>query len=174
MRNIVGLILAFTLTGTMVIPENSPSLWRKADKNIERIFKGQLIARKSITLNDKQLADIGDQFVSKGIYQLLVEEKPVGYLVLATSMGRFESFDYMIVYTTELVVKEINILNYTSSHGGEVASPRWLKQFIGYSGKHLKYGSDIDAISGATISAISLTKDIESITVFMKKNFKES
>ena len=66
-------------------------------------------------------------------------------------------------------VKSIDILEYNSSHGGEIASQKWLKQFVGYDGKPLKYGSDIDAVSGATYSATSLVKDVESVTLFMKK-----
>ena len=162
--------LAFiVVTGATLLPEKPASYWKKTDTNLERIYKSPVITRKSVELSEKELSDINGQFVNNGIYQLLSGNEFVGFLVLTSSMGRFEPFDYMVVYNSDRSVKEIDVLNYTSPHGGEVASQKWLKQFVGYDGKHLKYGSDIDAITGATYSASSLVKDIESITIYMKK-----
>ncbi len=168
MKMFIAILTMILLTGTTLIPEKAESFWKKADKNIERIFKGQIIKKKSVELSEKELSDVGRLFVNNGIYELLSTNELLGYMVLTSSKGRYESFEYMVVYNPELVVKEIDILNYTSSHGGEIASKKWLAQFVGYDGKHLKYGSDIDAISGATYSAVSLVKNVEVISIFMK------
>lgn len=169
MKMFFALLTLLVLSGATLLPEKSPSFWKKADKNLERIFKSSVITKKSVELSERELSNIGNQFVNNGIYLLLIDTDLVGLLVFTSSMGRFESFDYMVVYNPDFSIKEINILNYTSSHGGEVASQKWLKQFVGYDGKHLKYGSDIDAVTGATYSATSLVKDIESITNYIKK-----
>ncbi len=53
---------------------------------------------------------------------------------------------------------------YREDHGAEVGSKRWLKQFIGKSGdNNLKYQKDIVAISGATISAKSMTNEVNKL-----------
>ena len=50
------------------------------------------------------------------------------------------------------------MLIYREDYGGEIGSKRWLRQFIGKTSKDkLKYQKDIMAISGATISASSMT-----------------
>ena len=170
MKMFIVLLTILLLCGATIIPEKSASFWKKADKNLERIFKGETLTKKGVEFGEKELSKNDMPFVNNGIYQLFHDKELLGYLVLTASMGRYESFDYMVVYDLELTVKEIDVLNYTSSHGGEVASKKWLKQFVGYNGKHLKYGTDIEAITGATYSAGSLTKDLESITNLLKKN----
>lgn len=169
MKLFFAFLTFLVVSGATLLPEKPASYWKKAEKNLERIYKSPDITRKSVELNEKELSGINSQFVNNGIYHLLNGKEFVGFMVLTSSMGRFEPFDYMVVYNTDMSVKEIDVLNYTSPHGGEVASQKWLKQFVGYNGKHLKYGSDIDAITGATYSASSLVKDIGTITNYMKK-----
>jgi len=50
----------------------------------------------------------------------------------------------------------------------EICSKNWLKQFIGYQGNPLRYKADIDGISGATISANSITSDIQDVHKYMR------
>jgi Na+-translocating ferredoxin:NAD+ oxidoreductase RnfG subunit len=55
-------------------------------------------------------------------------------------------------------------LVYREDHGGEVGSKRWLNQFSGKSkADNLIYQKDIAAISGATISAKSMTNEINKL-----------
>lgn len=166
MKIVTALLAILLFSGGTLYPEKPASFWKKVDKNLNRIFNGKIITKKDVELNVKELTEL--KFKNNGIYLLVSDGETLGYVVFASSMGRFESFDYMVVYNPDVTVKEINVLNYTSPHGGEVASPRWLKQFIGYEGKHLKYGSDIEALTGATYSATSLVRDVEAVTVFMK------
>lgn len=80
----------------------------------------------------------------------------------ARNSENYEYFDYLILYNNALVIELVKVYNYQASHGHEVCSPSWLKQFKGYAGeKELDYGGNIDAISGATISAVSMIVDIE-------------
>jgi hypothetical protein len=79
-------------------------------------------------------------------------------------MGRSEKFEYLVLYTPDIVVQRVSILQYSSSRGTGVTSKRWLKQFIGNKGEVLTYGKDVQAISGATFSAQSLTHDIPELS----------
>jgi hypothetical protein len=81
-----------------------------------------------------------------------------------------EYFDYYALLNTQYSILEIKVYNYAATHGQEICSKAWLKQFKGYDGsKHLQYGKDIDAISGATISGIALTEDIGTAVTILKK-----
>ncbi len=74
----------------------------------------------------------------------------------------FEYFDYYIIFDESLSVKKIRVYNYQATHGHEVSSKGWLKQFIGYKGdEKLEYGKNIDSISGATISANAITYNVQ-------------
>lgn len=72
-----------------------------------------------------------------------------------------EYFDYFILFTENNEVKQVEVFNYQATYGFEITSRGWLKQFKGFSGEtELKPGNEIDAISGATKSVESITKDV--------------
>jgi len=84
--------------------------------------------------------------------------------------GESEFFDYYIFFDTAASVQRVKIYNYQASHGQEVTSTNWLKQFKNYDGKEeLVAGKNIDAISGATISVDATTFDIELKTNTLRK-----
>lgn len=73
----------------------------------------------------------------------------------------FETFDYILLVNRDMEVIHVEVVDYPGEYGYEVSSKNWLKQFIGYKGENWAYGKDIDGISGATISANSITYDIQ-------------
>ena len=75
----------------------------------------------------------------------------------------YEKFDYMILFDSLGVVDYVQVLDYPGDHGYEISNKKWLKKFKGYAGGKLRYGKEIDAISGATISANSITQDIKQV-----------
>ncbi|MCF8392078.1 MAG: FMN-binding protein, partial [Bacteroidales bacterium] len=73
-----------------------------------------------------------------------------------------EYFDYFILFDAAKTVELVRVFNYQASHGQEVTAPGWLRQFVGYGGQEgLVVGREIDAISGATISADGITMDLQ-------------
>lgn len=83
-----------------------------------------------------------------------------------------EYFDFVVVFDGYGVVENIKVYSYMATHGHEVTARGWLKQFYGYNGsQQLRIGKEIDAISGATISANSLTACVEYITNQIQSQF---
>lgn len=81
-----------------------------------------------------------------------------------------EYFDYYILFDANKTVQDVRVFNYQATHGHEVTAKGWLKQFIGHDGtESLQVNSNVDAISGATISAHAITSDIEMKTKALKK-----
>lgn len=77
----------------------------------------------------------------------------------------YEFFDYFVMFDMQASVIDVKIYNYAATHGHEVTSKAWLKQFKDYNGsRNLIVGKDIDAISGATTSVNSLTNNIQWVT----------
>lgn len=81
--------------------------------------------------------------------------------------GPSEYFDAIIIFDKKNIVKKVEVYNYKATHGQEVSARSWLKQFIDYKGGSLRYGKDIDALSGATISAENLTNEVVRIATFL-------
>ena len=133
-------------------------LINRAEKRAAKIFKDYDIHREPI------LADDPEQFFGQGdtLFRL-VDKKggPRGFLVISSAMGRFEKFDFMMVYDLDLFMKDLVILVYRSEYGYQVSARGWLRQFLNNPPQtSYAYGQNIDAVSGATISGRSLTSNV--------------
>lgn len=152
------------LLGALAGPQNELPVHfeRRIDKALKPILKTEEISYTFI-----------DSTAGADLYQLKAEDMFHGYMAIASSKGRFERFYYMIYYADDLSVQKVKIIQYNSTRGTEVASKRWLKQFEGNKGEELRYGKDVNAISGATYSATSITKDIPVVTKWVQSVVRE-
>jgi len=81
---------------------------------------------------------------------------------LPESVGDSEYFDYFILFDSNKSIRSVRVYNYQATHGAEVSTPGWLRQFVGYRGeKILRPGKEIDVISGATVSVDALVQDVQ-------------
>lgn len=69
------------------------------------------------------------------------------------------TFDYMVLFNEHREIKLVKVLVYRENYGGEIASNRWLRQFIGLR----KPKPFVDAISGATISVHNIHQAINKL-----------
>ncbi len=61
-------------------------------------------------------------------------------------------------------ILQVKVLDYQSEYGYEICAKSWLRQFEGFKGCDLRYNStEVDAISGATVSARSIVEDISNL-----------
>lgn len=82
----------------------------------------------------------------------------------------YEYFDYFTILNKQKSIVDVKVYNYAATHGSEICSKGWLRQFVGYNGtKELRYGKDIDGISGATISGQAITDDINDAVKRLKQ-----
>ena len=101
------------------------------------------------------------------------EEKIIGYLLVTQSFSKTNTFDYYVLYNTQVEILKVEVLSYRESHGFEICNKRWLKQFIGINiGSEFEYNDKVDAISGATISVNSIKSSIFQNTQYLKKLIK--
>lgn len=83
-------------------------------------------------------------------------------ICLPEGAGNSEYFDYFILFDGNKSIKSVRVFNYQATHGAEVTTPGWLRQFVGYRGeKRLRPGKEIDVISGATVSVDALVQDLQ-------------
>ena len=57
--------------------------------------------------------------------------QPLGYVVSDEVIGKFELISYAVGIGLDGAVKQVEILSYRESHGGEVRLPAWRRQFVG-------------------------------------------
>jgi Na+-transporting NADH:ubiquinone oxidoreductase subunit C len=92
----------------------------------------------------------------------------LGAVAVDEVIGKFERITYAVGVDARGAVKQVEILSYRESHGGEVRLPAWRKQFVGKdAGSALTVGDDIAGVSGATLSCNHVTAGVKRlVTVF--------
>jgi Na+-transporting NADH:ubiquinone oxidoreductase subunit C len=88
----------------------------------------------------------------------------LGFFIVDYVIGKHLVIDYAIALEPDGRVKQVEILEYRESYGGEVANPDWLVQFEGKtSGDPLEMDKNIRNISGATLSSRHVTEGIKRV-----------
>ncbi len=131
-----------------------------------------------IALKEKGVEFVGEVHVSEKldkyeplkIYSFRKSNGENFYAVFTQAKGRYDYFDYLLAVNMNFEVAKIRILKYRSEHGGEIKSKKWLEQFVNYSSGELRYKKEISALSGATMSAKSLTADVPRVLKILKKS----
>jgi Na+-translocating ferredoxin:NAD+ oxidoreductase RnfG subunit len=143
---------------------------KRMNKTIAGIWPKQVITKTPINLNSEIQNKLSFKLGKNVFYKLSAQSKTVAYMMLAQGRGKMNLFDYMIVYKPDLSILKVKLLVYREEYGGEIGSNRWLKQFIGKSDPNkMKFGHDIQNISGATLSVRSINEGIKRNTIRIKE-----
>lgn len=164
-------LVAFTKTEIKDIPEKVIVKVKKAVSDTYGVttFEMQPITVPKII--DKQTKI---DFGNGRLVRLKNSETVIGYAYIGEAASMKNLFDYVILFEADLRIKKSKVLIYREDYGRQIGSQRWLKQFIGLQvGDTIEYGENIDAISGATISARSMTiatRDVLESIAILKEN----
>ncbi len=146
------------------------------EKEIKTAFNLEKYSKQPITVSSEVNETLPIKIDKTNFFKLQNEEKVVGYYYLGQAFGKADYFDFMVIFDKDLIVSKVKVLVYREDHGSEVGSKRWLNQFIGKkTNENLTYQKDVAAISGATISAKSMTNEVNKLlkTVTILHNKKQ-
>jgi len=164
--------------GDLVIPQ------KKINKTITKLWNDKALVLQEADLKLSTLCLGNSRLFTVRDQSRLIGFVDVGRVNSCRSGGcsidagdaavEFEYFDYFFVTDTLGKVLNVKVYNYRATHGHEIMSRGWLRQFIGYSGKEkLLYGKDIEAISGATVSVNAIIEDIQMELNCLRKYLSE-
>jgi len=165
------IILGFfsLLLTSFLVPEK---VEKKANKEIEKFFEIDKFSKEYISISEKVPAS----FSENNFFRIKKGTTLLGYGYIGNAPSKTATFDYLVLFDKDFIITKSKVLIYREEYGGEIGSKRWLEQFEGSSSKtpELKLVKDIIPISGATISAQSMTKAInqllESIKILKQEN----
>lgn len=87
-----------------------------------------------------------------------------GFFIVDYVIGKHLVIDYAVALSPNGSVKQIEILNYRESYGGEIRNPDWRKQFVGKTpSSHFALNDGITNISGATLSCRHMTEGVRRV-----------
>jgi Na+-translocating ferredoxin:NAD+ oxidoreductase RnfG subunit len=89
----------------------------------------------------------------------------LGYVFVDEVLGRQDMITYAVGIDASGKMSPLEVLSYRESHGGEIRGTAWRNQFDGREGlQHLRFGTDIKNIAGATLSCEHVTQGVRWIT----------
>ncbi|MCF8338435.1 MAG: FMN-binding protein [Bacteroidales bacterium] len=158
--------IALTLALATMLPgqgDLSERTYKKSRKELEKTFSDSLHT-KFIPVPDSIRETYKLQ--KKSVFRVW-DEKKEAIMILATAKGRYDYFDFMVLFDKDLKINKVKVLIYRSGHGYEITNKRWLSQFKREK-RPYRYGKNIDAISGATLSGDAITQRLNRLTKAMQ------
>lgn len=147
----------------------SPRLQEKLESAIGETYGVERFDVEWITVDPGLDQKAPSALGGKNLFKVISQGNVLGMGYLGEAPSMKDIFDYVVLFEPDMHIKKTKILIYREDYGRQVGSQRWLKQFIGRkAGESLGYGKDIDGISGATISAKSMTLAVGQVLESMK------
>jgi hypothetical protein len=127
------------------------------------MFEGRLLTRDFRILSSAQIQAIeSDSGVKVANEQLHAwRDAGGGWFLLDQVIGKHEFINYAVALDANGSIRQLEILDYHESYGGEVHLPAWRRQFVGKQhGAPLQLNGAIKNISGATLSCGHVTDGV--------------
>jgi len=88
--------------------------------------------------------------------------QPDGYALFDEQLGQHELISFATFFDAEGRITRVEVVTYREPYGDGIRAERFRKQFVGKSAaSQFRPGTDIDSISGATISSRSMCVGVE-------------
>ena len=153
--------------------ETESLIYNHYGDSVSVLFK-KISIPKEIKLHAEKNARL--RFIRDQIYiwEISSNEEMIGLAYLDNVKGKSQPITFVVFFDSNGRVLKSHIVKYREPIGGEVSNQYWLKQFFGRSSvSGYKIGSDIDGISGATISVNAVTRGIHRSTFIVDYLLKQ-
>lgn len=167
LKNIIIVLSCLWGFNNTEIPEK---VLKKAEKEIKKFYDIASFTKENITFTALDASNTPSDFSSGNLFRIIENDVVLGYGYLGNAPSKTATYDYLVLFDREWIITKTTVLIYREEYGGEIGSKRWLQQFDGSSSEviPLTYVKDIIPISGATISAQSMTRAINDLLQSLK------
>ena len=93
----------------------------------------------------------------------------LGYAVIGEEIGKYRPITFMVGTSTGLAIRDVEVLVYRESRGGEVRYARFLRQYRGKSvANPIRTNRDIINVAGATLSVNALNLGVKRVLLSLQ------
>ena len=153
----------------LVAPSAFAVQYLTVDQAQRAIFPGKSFTTAPVKLTSLQRKAIEQ---ASGVRVLHAEQQVWrvsggGWFIVDDVVGKHEFITYAAGLNPDGSVKQIEIMDYRETYGGQIRDQKWRAQFVGKNSKStLKLDSDIKNISGATLSCRHITDGVKRLLAF--------
>ena len=143
------------------LPKN---IEKKVNKEVAKTFEVDNFSLTSVAIPAQLQSQLPCKITADNLYRIEEGESLYGYAYVDKAPSKTAEFDYLVLFNKDLEIVRSRVLIYREEYGGEIGSNRWLKQFEGKNGQdRVSHETNIDGISGATISVRSMTQSMDKL-----------
>jgi FMN-binding protein len=153
----------------LVAPSAFAVQYLTVDQAQRAIFPGKSFTAAPVKLTGVQRKAIEQ---ASGV-RVLRDEQQVwgvsggGWFIVDEVVGKHEYITYAAGLSPDGSVKQIEIMDYRETYGGQIRDQKWRAQFVGKTSRStLKLDCDIKNISGATLSCRHITDGVKRLLAF--------
>jgi Na+-translocating ferredoxin:NAD+ oxidoreductase RnfG subunit len=159
----------------LVAPSAFAVQYLTIDQAQRAIFPGKSFTVASVKLTSAQRKAIEQ---ASGV-RVLRDEQQVwrvsggGWFIVDEVVGKHEFITYAAGLNADGSVKQIEVMDYRETYGGQIRDGKWRAQFAGKTARStLKLDADIKNISGATLSCRHITDGVKRLLAFYEVALK--
>ena len=109
----------------------------------------------------ERLSGVPGRTAQHQVWQARAKGKAIGWFFVDQVIGKHELITYALGINADGAIGQVQVIEYLENVGSQVRYPRWLDQFVGKTVEsRLQVDSDIENISGATLSSRHVTDGI--------------
>jgi FMN-binding domain len=98
-----------------------------------------------------------------------------GWFIVDEVVGKHDFITYAVGLNANGSVKQIEVMDYRETYGGEIRNENWRAQFVGKTSQSpLRLDRDIKNISGATLSCRHITDGVKRLLAFYEIALKRT
>ncbi len=158
--SVVALIITLFLS-SFGLPTN---IEKKVLREVEKVFEVTDFEMQPVEVSPGLNKQLPTKISTENLYKVVEGSNLLGYGFVDKAPSKTAQFDYLVLFDKDLKVIHSKVLVYREEYGGEIGSSRWLKQFLGKTGKdRVSPETNVDAIAGATISVRSMTRSMDNL-----------
>ncbi|WP_296383241.1 FMN-binding protein [Winogradskyella sp.] len=163
---VLSIIILILSIASFSLPKK---IQKKVDSEIKKTYYVDTFSFNAKTIDSEIAKELPSAFGVDNFFEIKKDSIHLGYAYVSKAPSKTDQFDYLVLLDKNLVIVKAKVLIYREDYGGEIGSKRWLKQYIGKSkDNEFRYGDNIDAISGATISVRSMTNAMNDLMKSLK------
>jgi len=160
-------ILLFTITISTAATWPT-RLEQKINATISKTFQVPDFSLKEVTV-DTDSESATSKAINNHLFAIEAENSLQGYIYVGEAPSMKNVFDYAVLFSSEMEIINTKVLIYREKHGRQIGMKRWLKQFFGMTpADEPQLGLNVDGITGATISATSMTDAVREVLASMQ------
>lgn len=126
----------------------------------EYVVRPMLLTPEQMKEIDK-LSGVAGRAAQQQVWRVLSKGAMQGWFFIDQVIGKHELITYALGINTDGSIRQVQIVEYLENYGSQVRYPAWRDQFVGKTVKNpLRIDSDIENITGATLSSRHLTDGI--------------